>query len=1114
MNIRVTDPIRPIEIRHPGPAGAIEIVAAGVPGTKGDQGEGLPAADAAGKALFSTGTEVGDAAFRPVETADVQGLQDVLDTMSASFTAGLVAEQQAREAGINGLNTIKADKTYVDQRFTDLIGDAPGLLDTLSEIADAIADDENFGATIIAQLAGKADLSGATFTGAVGALSYGLNSWSLESVSTALDVKRAGAAVLSILSNKLRFRNDGGFTWAANTNPTGAVDLGFDRDGPGVGKMTDGGAGLAKFKASQFLLNGDASRFQDMGSGQIGVYVAGSLNAYFRIAGLDLGSKPLFFGTAAGASDAAIAREASELLNIRNGAANALADLKLRNLFVETNETLDPELMGVQVRNAALTYGGVYIAPTDNRELTIGLLDGGGDPLVAMKRFDAQSIDWKTSHSGNERTIRFGQSDFFFNYRHINAGYGVWVGTNTNAGDNTRGNTGLSLLGTDILQFHAGGNVGMYLRSTGRLGIGTMSPAHKVHVNDVAGIPVKIGLGDAGLTRLELGYAFTEHITPNAMQAQIKVDTSGSLIIAPRTNWGEAHLRLFTADDALTGIVERVRLQRDGKLGIGTISPFELLHVNGRVKVGGSGANGGNAQLHVAGETANSGILSSNSAGGVLIGYGGATVQGRGVNGVGNTHLKLQTHDGSTNVAIGNITPEERLHVDGNIRLADGANVLLKKSASSSYVAALRFLGAAGSGSEWGMAGSYGQALEFRLDVDSLSNLEYFRITRNANVSQQTMLEVDNAGNLKLPLSDNSQVKLGAASDAGFGRDAAGVGKATDGGSGLGAFKASRLLIEANEAIDKTLMGLHIHNAADADHAGWSLIHDDSGYFEVFSHKDGAAHFQVSESVVRGLRAYMDVFPSVGDGKMRIYGQGHYPAVQFHVLGEANHSMAIMAYGAYDSLFYDTGQNAHINGAPHAANGHFFRTYDGAATVYRFSVKTDGVQVMPAGLGTAVRAALDVYGDARISTSLKIDNTGSQGYAELVGSGNGIQVKSGSGQNAAYFDHNWGYLPTYLSLAYIQGGSAVNRAGMQYYSGGFAFWAGQDKSEGFTFGGYGLADLPAGQTIAVKRGGARKQVLDEGNLADIDFSGLPTADPAVVGRAWNDAGTIKISAGP
>ena len=30
---------------------------------------------------------------------------------------------------------------------------------------------------------------------------------------------------------------------------------------------------------------------------------------------------------------------------------------------------------------------------------------------------------------------------------------------------------------------------------------------------------------------------------------------------------------------------------------------------------------------------------------------------------------------------------------------------------------------------------------------------------------------------------------------------------------------------------------------------------------------------------------------------------------------------------------------------------------------------------------------------------------------------------------------------------------------------------------------------------------------------NVNFTGLPTADPVVAGRLWNDAGTLKVSAG-
>jgi hypothetical protein len=56
-------------------------------------------------------------------------------------------------------DAIAAAKGYTDQEIADLIGTAPGVLDTLGEIADALNDDANFASTITTSLAGKAPLS-------------------------------------------------------------------------------------------------------------------------------------------------------------------------------------------------------------------------------------------------------------------------------------------------------------------------------------------------------------------------------------------------------------------------------------------------------------------------------------------------------------------------------------------------------------------------------------------------------------------------------------------------------------------------------------------------------------------------------------------------------------------------------------------------------------------------------------------------------------------------------------------------------------------------------------------------------------------------------------------
>jgi hypothetical protein len=36
---------------------------------------------------------------------------------------------------------------------------------------------------------------------------------------------------------------------------------------------------------------------------------------------------------------------------------------------------------------------------------------------------------------------------------------------------------------------------------------------------------------------------------------------------------------------------------------------------------------------------------------------------------------------------------------------------------------------------------------------------------------------------------------------------------------------------------------------------------------------------------------------------------------------------------------------------------------------------------------------------------------------------------------------------------------------------------------------------------------------DHSITGDVTLSGLPTSDPSVAGRLWNDSGTLKISAG-
>lgn len=82
-----------------------------------------------------------------------------------------------QSAGNN--STRLANTAFVQAAIAALVGTAPGVLDTLGEIADAINDDANLYTTLVAALALKANLSGATFSGPVNVpeAAYNASTW-------------------------------------------------------------------------------------------------------------------------------------------------------------------------------------------------------------------------------------------------------------------------------------------------------------------------------------------------------------------------------------------------------------------------------------------------------------------------------------------------------------------------------------------------------------------------------------------------------------------------------------------------------------------------------------------------------------------------------------------------------------------------------------------------------------------------------------------------------------------------------------------------------------------------------------------------------------------------
>ena len=110
-------------------------------------------------------TNSGDAATKGyVDTADALKLNLSGGTMSGAIAMGT---NKITGLGTPTANADAATKVYVDTSISNLVASAPGLLDTLDELAAALGDDPNFATTVTNSIATKLPLAGGTMSGAI-----------------------------------------------------------------------------------------------------------------------------------------------------------------------------------------------------------------------------------------------------------------------------------------------------------------------------------------------------------------------------------------------------------------------------------------------------------------------------------------------------------------------------------------------------------------------------------------------------------------------------------------------------------------------------------------------------------------------------------------------------------------------------------------------------------------------------------------------------------------------------------------------------------------------------------------------------------------------------------
>ncbi len=195
----------------------------------------------------------------------------------------------------------------------------------------------------------------------------------------------------------------------------------------------------------------------------------------------------------------------------------------------------------------------------------------------------------------------------------------------------------------------------MRIKNNGNVGIGTTNPSHPLQVDGIIKTTTKLYVEDSSNSRLELSANV-------AGQARIS---------AHKSNIGQTLPLLIQAEGIKFGTVgggEKMRMDANGNVGIGTTNPIANLHVNGDVQIGNSnnpnsfGALQVNQASNV--DEAGIGVLSASAGRSIRIWVDETRSYINSGNGGGGI---LVLNEGAGNVGIGTTNPAAKLDVKGGM---------------------------------------------------------------------------------------------------------------------------------------------------------------------------------------------------------------------------------------------------------------------------------------------------------------------------------------------------------------------------------------------------------------------------------------------------------------
>jgi len=260
-------------------------------------------------------------------------------------------------------------------------------------------------------------------------------------------------------------------------------------------------------------------------------------------------------------------------------------------------------------------------------------------------------------------------------------------------------NTGIFFPAADTIAFTEGGVEAMRINSSANVGIGTTNPSGRLQVsglNDTGGVATFISnASDIGNTTPFIDLSFTQR-SNNADGGKIRAGRDG--IYSATSSTMDSYMAFFTAIN--NADTERMRINSDGNVGIGTSSPLTPLHAVGAIQSQRSGAAQYARMLNSAGTAT---FISDNQASGTYTGF-----QFQGLSTASGTPVTYATIDGSGNVGIGTSSPVYQTQIYGSgqqtAALTDagnkGGSLLLNTPTVNAGDGGALLIGAGGSGAK------------------------------------------------------------------------------------------------------------------------------------------------------------------------------------------------------------------------------------------------------------------------------------------------------------------------------------------------------------------------------------------------------------------------------